>query len=239
VEHQEEWRQMVGFPGYEISNKGRARSLNRVINTERGSVNLRGKVLKKGVDAYGYITYCPSINGKNRTVKAHRAVLQAFVGECPDGFQCRHLNGDKQDNRLENLAWGTAKQNRRDQVKHGTEVNGERHHASVLTEEIVLECRRLSSVETVQQLANRFGITKGSMSDAIRGKTWSHLPGAVSPSAHKGSGHRSAKMDAEKVREMRRRHANGESARSLAAAFGIANTPAVKIIKRMSWKHVE
>jgi hypothetical protein len=50
----------------------------------------------------------------------HHLVLEAFVGPRPPGMQCRHINGDSLDNRLENLAWGTASEDNYDRVRNGT-----------------------------------------------------------------------------------------------------------------------
>jgi len=46
-------------------------------------------------------------------ILVHRAVLLAWVGPCPKGCQCDHLNGDNTDNRLENLQWVTPRENQR------------------------------------------------------------------------------------------------------------------------------
>jgi hypothetical protein len=48
----------------------------------------------------------------------HRLILETFVGPRPPGKQCRHLNGDSLDNRLENLAWGTFHENFADRLAH-------------------------------------------------------------------------------------------------------------------------
>lgn len=49
-----------------------------------------------------------------------RLVLENFVGPCPPGMECRHLDGDSTNNRLNNLAWGTRLQNASDRIRHGT-----------------------------------------------------------------------------------------------------------------------
>ena len=48
----------------------------------------------------------------------HRLVLETFVGPRPDGMEARHLNGDCQDNRVENLIWGTPLENGADKIRH-------------------------------------------------------------------------------------------------------------------------
>lgn len=48
---------------------------------------------------------------RGRTYKAHRLVCEAFNGQPPEGAVCMHLNEDASDNRPENLAWGTQKEN--------------------------------------------------------------------------------------------------------------------------------
>ena len=51
----------------------------------------------------------------------HRLMLETFVGPCPPGMECRHLNGDPTDNRLCNLVWGTHSENIKDMYRHGTQ----------------------------------------------------------------------------------------------------------------------
>ncbi len=48
----------------------------------------------------------------------HDLMLTAFVGACPDGMECRHLNDISTDNRRENLCWGTRKENAQDMVRN-------------------------------------------------------------------------------------------------------------------------
>lgn len=64
-------------------------------------------------------------DGRKSTPRVHRAVLETFVGPCPPGMEACHNNGDRTDNRLENLRWDTHQANERDKVNHGT--NGRSH----------------------------------------------------------------------------------------------------------------
>ena len=64
--------------------------------------------------------------GRGNSRCVHELVLLAFVGAKPPKHECRHLNGDPADNRLENLAWGTRSENIKDAVAHGTWMTPER-----------------------------------------------------------------------------------------------------------------
>jgi len=55
-------------------------------------------------------------------------VATAFHGPCPDGQQCRHLNGDPADNRSDNLKWGTPSEQAHDKVRHGTHHQARKTH---------------------------------------------------------------------------------------------------------------
>jgi hypothetical protein len=59
----------------------------------------------------------------SRTVRIHQLVLLAFVGPKPPGMQTRHLDGDKTNNRLTNLVYGTPSENQRDNVRLGVHPN--------------------------------------------------------------------------------------------------------------------
>jgi hypothetical protein len=58
--------------------------------------------------------------GTQRRLHLHREVLTSHAGPCPAGMETRHLNGDPLDNRQENLAWGTHRENVMDSIRHGT-----------------------------------------------------------------------------------------------------------------------
>jgi hypothetical protein len=74
--------------------------------------------LKGHVDPQGYVVV---LLGRRKDRLVHRLVLEAFVGPCPEGMECRHLDGDPANNRRENLCWGTRR-------------SGERHHRAKLSD---------------------------------------------------------------------------------------------------------
>ena len=115
------WKPVVGYEGtYEVSNRGRVRSIDRI--NYRG-VKLKGVELTQFRTPHGYVRVGLCKFGKTRTTLVHPLVLEAFVGPRPEGSDCRHLNDKPDDNRVENLAWGSRSQNQYDSVRNGSHIN--------------------------------------------------------------------------------------------------------------------
>lgn len=123
----EEWRPVVGYEGaHEVSNLGRVRGVPRVIIRSNGvPQTIPGRILRPFPSHTGHLRM--RVTG-GKDVAVHRAVLLAFVGPPPEGYEACHINGNPADNRLENLRWGTRSDNLRDAVRHGTHYNAKKTH---------------------------------------------------------------------------------------------------------------
>ncbi len=101
----EQWKQIVDFPNYEVSNMGNIR--NR--KTKR--------VLKPFLNYFGYLMIGLSIKGKTYSKLIHRLVAKAFISNPDNKPTVDHINQNKWDNRAENLRWQTQKEqlNNKDQ----------------------------------------------------------------------------------------------------------------------------
>ena len=108
----EEWRAIDKAPGYFISSRGRVRSHRRGAPPE-------GRLIRLTVTRGGYHIVRICQDGKWRTRLVHQLVLEAFVGPRGDRPETRHLNDVKTDNRVENLAWGSHRENTLDRVRNG------------------------------------------------------------------------------------------------------------------------
>lgn len=125
----ERWLPCPGRSGYEVSDQGNVRSLDRVvtISDKRGYSYQRlfpGCVLKPTPLKCRNTTYRSvkvSFGRRNcRPTKVAVLVLEAFVGPKPfPGAVARHLDDDQQNDRLSNLAWGSRTQNLEDAYRNG------------------------------------------------------------------------------------------------------------------------
>lgn len=122
----EAWRPIPGYEGaYEASDLGRIRSLDRI--TDRGR-RWKGRIMTPTPMRSGYLIVTLWRDGSQTRHLVHRLVLYAFHGLPSPGHETLHANGDRRDNRLANLSWGTHADNQRDQLAHGTHSNASRTH---------------------------------------------------------------------------------------------------------------
>ena len=88
-----------------------------------------GKALAGTVNEDGHVRVCLSANGKRKSFYVHVLVARAFLGPCPEGQQVRHWDGNPRNNRLDNLLYGTPKENCEDRdERHGTNGHANKTH---------------------------------------------------------------------------------------------------------------
>lgn len=133
--------------------------------------------LKQKDNGRGYLTVQLRHGFNKKYSYVHRLVLMAWYGEPAPGQDTRHLNGNRKDNRLSNLSWGTRAEQEQDQILHGTKPRGNSHKNSVLTLDQVNAARRLwRSGYTLKDINRILSLTvsKATVHDAVIGKTWRH-----------------------------------------------------------------
>ena len=171
------WRSVVGYEGhYEVSDRGRVRSVPKCISNSRGGTNrlIKGRI-KRFSDDGRYLHLGLSKYGQSKTLRVHRMVLLAFLGPCPDGCEARHLDGDYKNNSFENLVWDTHINNNQDRIIHGTHNHGSRNGQSKLSEQDVVIMRDLHGMFSIKQFARALGVSPQVIGKAINGVTWKHV----------------------------------------------------------------
>lgn len=139
--------------------------------TECGNIwsDLSFKVLKPGL-SHGHFKVILCKNKKRYNRYVHRLVLETFVGPCPPKMECRHLDGNPQNNNLENLRWDTRSKNQIDAVKHGT------HRTVKLTEQdvrmVVYMWRTKEFTQT--EIAKLYDVTPSNIGCIVNKKSWKH-----------------------------------------------------------------
>lgn len=161
----EQWRSIPGYEPYQASDLGRVRGI-------RG-----GRVLSPVTTKYGYHQVSLCVDGKKLSRLVHRLVAYAFLGAQPSSdHDVLHYDGDKTNNALSNLRWGTSKENNKDQERHNTRARGSRIGASKLKEVNVITARILWNTGWSQQeIADWIGVSRRTVNNIVRLQTWKHV----------------------------------------------------------------
>lgn len=227
---QEQWLPIPGFENhYEASSFG---------NIRRKEAN---KVLRPWM-ANGYPVVALSIGGKVTKLAVHRLITSTFFGTCPMGLEVNHINGARNDNRIENLEYVSRSENhlhRARVLKHGI---GEGNGSAKLTTSQVDEIRvKYQSGMLQRELANEYGVDRAIIGYIVRGDTWKHLESASIPLRPKkmlsGDKNTKAKLTWEIVREIRRKHATGQyTLAQLGNEYGVRGENVGFIVRGITWK---
>jgi hypothetical protein len=145
-----------------------------------------GKILKPVVIKGGYLRVrtgdrISKLKSKTVSLLVHRAVALTFLPKDEERNFVNHKNGDKSDNCVENLEWCTHLENIRHAVKSGlTSYSfGENNGNSVLTDELVLEIKKLYVPKTFgpTKIAKLLGVSKHAVKHICQNRTWKNKNG--------------------------------------------------------------
>lgn len=165
----ERWWPVYGFHGYEASDHGRVRSYRG----RRRKPTAPPRVLTPRLGKQGYLTVCVAGLYGRATMTVHRLVLLTFRGICPEGHAASHLNGDRLDNRLENLEWESWSDNLLRKRDHGTMPRGVTHHAARLSPDDVRAIR--ADPRPQVEIARDYPVGQSVISRIKSRKAWAHV----------------------------------------------------------------
>ena len=160
------------YPDYYADEEGNIYSAKRRYGAGTFTDTAGTKLLSAHPSGDGRKSVVLFRNGIRRTMAVHRLILETFVGPCPPGMEACHNDGDKLNNRLDNLRWDTRSANSFDAVRHGT-AGGERNGNAKLKKEQVIAIRH--DDRTPQKIANDYGISRSAIRLIKQRRTWQEL----------------------------------------------------------------
>ncbi|MEI7509322.1 MAG: NUMOD4 domain-containing protein [Flavobacterium sp.] len=167
---EEIWKDVKGFEGlYQVSNIG---NVKRLISERVFAERLIGR----NIDRYGYVKRVLSKHNKLTNFTEHRLVAIAFIDNLENKATINHINGIKTDNRVENLEWNTNKENQQHAIRIGLmDSKGIKHNMCKLTEEQIIEIRKIGFSETRMSLSKKYGVSRTHILRLIRNEGWEHI----------------------------------------------------------------
>jgi len=176
------FRDCQRFPKYEVGSDGSV--FSKDYNHTGKRMEMRQYLDQ---DGYPYVFFV--VDGKRYKKATHRLVAEAFLPEVEGKNQVNHINGNREDNRLENLEWVTPREN----VLHSYRSNGRKvskktiesitrlsrgvnNPKAKMTEEKVREIRRMRKVgASLKELSEAFDISTAQASAIANYKFWKHV----------------------------------------------------------------
>lgn len=166
------WKDIIGYEGlYQISNLGRVKSLSKEY-TKSGSLSKKKeKILNPHLNKKtNYNHYLLCNNGTKLTHLLHRLVAIHFIENNENKPQVNHINGIRNDNRIENLEWCTVSENQ----QHKFSILKYKNHTRNLTdkdaENIILTYK--NGGFTQRQLAKKFNSNLTTINRIIKNKAY-------------------------------------------------------------------
>jgi len=178
----ETWRDVVEYEGvYQVSDAGRVRSLDRMVDGPRVQRKSKGKSIRPSLVS-GYKQAGLQQNGLRKYFYVHRLVAAAFIGPRPVGRQINHIDGKKLNNRPSNLEYVTQSENTLHAYRTGllkSMCGVDSPHAK-LNDKDVLEIRAAYAAGgiTMKKIAFKYEVSHSQIRRIIQRQTWAHLPPA-------------------------------------------------------------
>lgn len=174
----EEWKDIKGYEGfYQISNHGRVKSLGGWC----GTVKRKEKIRSTSLTYDGYEKVRLIHQGKDKTMRVHRLVAEAFIPNPENKDTVNHIDGNKRNNIVSNLEWV----DRSEQMTHAYRLGlkesrvGSHNSNAKLTDEEVREIRKsyvpYSKELGTVALAKKYGVTNRVIGLIVKNKAYKNV----------------------------------------------------------------
>lgn len=173
-------------------------------------------------------------DGQKQTT-AHRFGYKLLIGPVPDDLDVCHTCDNPPCQNPSHWFLGTSTENTADRHRKGRSrgPRGEESGNSRLRADQVVEIRRLARAKTpLREIARRYNLAPGTVSQIIHGKRWAHLTQDLTTTDKR------TPLTAEQVQSIRRHYRNGLSQYKIAGRFAISRSTVAGIVRRRYWKHL-
>lgn len=236
---EETWKPIPNFNGYEISSKGQIHSYYKLGNHKLMPEPQR--IIATRLSSSGYLCSTLTNNEGNKiTDSVHKFMAVAFLGPCPEGLEVCHWDDVKLNNTLENIRYGTKKENKEDAARNGKVSYGENRYNAKLTIELVRAMREEYATGLISQkeLELKYKVNQSIISEIISGKRWKQCGGLIKDVDYKieekviyGENHSKAILLDTEVMKVRCLHASEHTAIiTLAKRFNVSKEGISSII---------
>ncbi|MGI8362739.1 NUMOD4 domain-containing protein [Bacillus cereus] len=161
------WKDIEGYEGlYQVSNLGRVKSLERVVERSDGRTRKQyGRILKPGLNTYGYPHVVLCRESLCKTTLVHTLVAQAFLYKKTICTEVNHRDGNKKNNSVWNLEWVTSEENKEHALREGLH-----HKPRKAVHMLSLDGDHVMTFPSMSEAARYLGVFKGGISGVCGGK---------------------------------------------------------------------
>ena len=168
----EVWKDIPGYEGlYQVSNLGRVKSLERRRENNGGLTKVPEKILHQSENGSGYFKVMLCKNSKVKTFFVHRLVAQGFVENTDCKRTVNHINGDKSNNKAENLEWCTYAENNAHAVEVGlNRMSARNNKASKPVAQYDKDMNFIKAYPSIKEAERQTGIINQKIVPCCQGK---------------------------------------------------------------------